>query len=188
MGRLVLFAGFIIVSATAQLYYIIFKTMLVGCAALLAPFHRRSRQSLAAGLPFERLTVPKAVPAKAVAAGCILALVLFDQMPSNVPESTVESRAIIKQATVLNHQLNAQFPPNSMVFQLPIVSYPEAGNAYTLNPYSMMVPYILGDNSFRWSYGGIRGRSNDWQLNWGETPPQIDGRGSCRGWFQCADH
>ena len=52
--------------------------------------------------------------------------------------------------------------PGSMVFQLPVVPFPESPPLYQMNDYDHLSGYLHSD-VLHWSYGGVKGRSADWQ-------------------------
>lgn len=102
----------------------------------------------------------------------LVAVILLDQVPSSVSSGSAHARQILDQDRQLTTQLDATFPQGSMMFQLPVISYPEAGFVHQLDGYALLVPRIVDRGHLRWSYGGMRGRQADWQLNWGNEPPQ----------------
>ena len=53
--------------------------------------------------------------------------------------------------------------PGAMIFQLPVVAFPENPKVNRLNDYDLAKGY-LHSTRLRWSYGAIKGRENDaWQ-------------------------
>ncbi len=102
----------------------------------------------------------------------LIAVVLIDQVPASVSGSTRGTQSVLARARKLNSSLAEVLPAKSMIFQLPVISFPEDWNAYGVNNYELSVPYIVGNHDFSWSFGGVRGREADWQLNWGQEPPQ----------------
>lgn len=68
-------------------------------------------------------------------------------------------------------------PADSMVFQLPVLAFPEGGNLVRLIDYDLLKGYLWGSGRLRWSYGGVKGRESDWQRQWAAQPlpRMIDG-------------
>ena len=52
--------------------------------------------------------------------------------------------------------------PKAMVFQLPVVAFPESRRPARMLDYDHFVGY-LHSRQLRWSYGGMKGREADWQ-------------------------
>ena len=103
----------------------------------------------------------------------VVLVILVDQVPLGLPPSPGATFELLAHNRRVVSQLDRALPRGAMVFQLPIVSYPEAGYAYRLDSYELLLPYIFGPNTLRWSFGGIRGREADWQLNWGDEDPRM---------------
>jgi hypothetical protein len=62
-------------------------------------------------------------------------------------------------------QIESRLPENAMVFQLPYVRFPEAGDRLGMADYEHFKAY-LHSKRLRWSYGSIRGRQGDrWEQN-----------------------
>jgi hypothetical protein len=57
-------------------------------------------------------------------------------------------------------KIEAAAPPNAMILQLPIVSFPEALGVLGTHCYDHFRPAVYG-RSLRWSYGVVRGRYGD---------------------------
>lgn len=89
----------------------------------------------------------------------IFVLALFDQVgrvsaetlqPAEVKRKFVSDRDFVQKIEQI-------LPPQSMIFQMPIIPFPEADN------YDLMVGYLNSKN-LRWSYPAMRGREADlWQ-------------------------
>jgi hypothetical protein len=59
--------------------------------------------------------------------------------------------------------MEAKLPPRSMVFQLPVMSFPAAGPVLEVQGHDMLRPY-LATSTLRFSFGAIRGRNREaWQ-------------------------
>ena len=93
--------------------------------------------------------------------GLIMVLGIFDQAsPALVPKPRVAAwRADEAFVATLEHQL----PRNAMVFQLPVVDFPEHGSTLDMSAHDLIKQGYLHSRTLRWSAGGIRGRSGEWQ-------------------------
>jgi phosphoglycerol transferase len=79
--------------------------------------------------------------------------------------------------TAFGRELERALPANTMVFQLPVVSFPEAETIYQLGEYEHFRPYLATDN-LRFSFGAtkLRARSR-WQRELQALPlPELVGR------------
>jgi hypothetical protein len=95
---------------------------------------------------------------------------LFDQVPPvQLDRFKADTTAWTGDQTYV-HEIQAQVPPNTMIFQLPYVPFPEAGNLLKLADYDPLRPY-LHSTDLRWSYGGIKGRAlADWAASASSEP------------------
>ncbi len=57
-------------------------------------------------------------------------------------------------------QIHAKVPRGAMVFQLPVMSFPENPKVVRMFDYDLARPYLHSDH-LRWSYGTIKGREDD---------------------------
>ncbi len=108
---------------------------------------RRSR-------PLPRLAAP-------VALGLVVVFGVFDQAsPALIPKPREAAwRADGRFVTTIERRL----PRNAMVFQLPVVDFPEHGAVADMSAHDLIKEGYLHSESLRWSTGGIRGRSGEWQ-------------------------
>jgi hypothetical protein len=105
----------------------------------------------------------------ATAAGLCL-LVLWDQVP---PALKADKTALISRQIEADRQFTARMeaalPAGAMVFQLPIMEFPEAP-APGVPPYDHLRPYLYG-NRLRYSFGDVKGRADgNWQAQLGRLP------------------
>ena len=57
-------------------------------------------------------------------------------------------------------------PDKAMIFQFPVIQFPEFPAPGSTQHYDQLLPYLRATGDLRWSAGGMRGRFNaDWQLN-----------------------
>ncbi|MCW1970785.1 MAG: hypothetical protein KIH69_021965 [Anaerolineae bacterium] len=104
----------------------------------------------------------------------ILALGIWDQAPVFV------GRLPLQPTNYEDHPYNQDrrmgvimeqnLSPNAMVFQFPVVSYPEAPPIRSMTDYEHFRPY-LHTNTLRFSYGDVKGRANtEWQQRLSSQP------------------
>lgn len=110
--------------------------------------------------------------AASVAAAVTVAVVgLADQLPK-APGMEKQQRIAERLAAdqELGEMLEGRLPPGAMVFQLPVMMFPEVGPRGQLGDYEHFRPY-LATSSLRFSYGALKGRSRSrWQRD-AETLP-----------------
>lgn len=95
--------------------------------------------------------------------GLLLALALLDQVSPRLLPDYRRAEDEFMSDEVFVKQIETRLPPGSMVFQLPIVSFPENPKVHRMNDYDLVRGY-LHSTHLRWSYGAIKGRENDvWQ-------------------------
>lgn len=98
------------------------------------------------------------------------AVVVWDQVPR--PPSAKESEAIafqIDSDRELVEKLEAALPRGAMVFQLPIMDFPESP-VRGLSPYDHLRPYLFS-KSLRFSFGSMKGREDTlWQKELEKLP------------------
>lgn len=106
----------------------------------------------------------------AVGLALVLAFGILDQVsPASVPDyASDRARWESDQAFVtrVERELGAGAPA---VFQLPYRYFPEAPQQGRLGPYDLVRGYLHSDD-LAWSWGAVRGRGADWQLNLLEHP------------------
>jgi len=106
-----------------------------------------------------------------VAAALVAAVGLADQLP-RAPGREKQTRIATRIAAdrELGEMLEGKLPKGAMVFQLPVMMFPEAGPRGQMGDYEHFRPY-LATNSLRFSYGALKGRSRSrWQRD-AETLP-----------------
>jgi phosphoglycerol transferase len=114
-------------------------------------------------------------PVLSIAAAALVAIVgLVDQLP---PPPGLEKQQRIARRVAADRELarilEENLKPNAMVFQLPVMMFPEAPPAFQLGDYEHFRPYLVS-RSLRFSYGMLRGRSRGrWQRD-AETLPTAD--------------
>jgi hypothetical protein len=109
----------------------------------------------------------------ALAATACLILVgvgLFDQVPPMQTDRFKADNAAWTGDQKYVDEIQAQVPPNTMIFQLPYFPYPESGHLLKLVDYDPLRLY-LHSTDLRWSYAGIKGRAlSDWAASASSEP------------------
>jgi len=98
-----------------------------------------------------------------VAAGVLL-VGLVDQLPQRTPrEETLATAKNIEVDRAFTEAMEAKLPAKAMVFQLPIVSYPESVAVQNLQAYELLRPFFFS-KTLHFSFGANKGRArDDWQ-------------------------
>lgn len=107
-----------------------------------------------------------------VAAALALAAIgLLDQLPRPVTaEKRARIAADVRSDWQLGRELEAALPPGAMIFQLPVMGFPEVVPPYRLTDYEHFRPY-LATHSLRFSYGAAKYRSRSrWQRDLENLP------------------
>lgn len=106
-----------------------------------------------------------------VTAALVTVVGLIDQLPKAPGKEKQEGIALrIETDRELGEMLEGRLRPGSMVFQLPVVSFPESLPTHQLGDYEHFRPY-LATHSLRFSYGMLRGRSRGrWQRDAEKLP------------------
>ena len=123
----------------------------------------------------KRLSKKNIDPALGVlaAAGCAL-IALWDQTPQVATPSSISQMAqVIDSDRTFTRQIESKLPKAAMVFQIPIMEFPEAP-APGMPSYDHIRPYLHSD-ALRFSFGGIKGRPwVKWQQGLAQRPfPEI---------------
>ncbi len=107
----------------------------------------------------------------------VLAVGFLDQIPVGATPAYASTRAQLHSTRAFVAQMAHALPRDAMVFQFPVVGFPENEQVGNMIDYELAKPYIVGDDRLRWSYGGIRGRETDWQVWWDQQPlgPRVAG-------------
>jgi hypothetical protein len=108
-----------------------------------------------------------------VAAAAVVALAgLLDELPRE-PGLARQQRIAERIAAdrELGRKLEERLPPRAMVFQLPVMGFPEIVPPHQLGDYEYFRPYLV-TQSLRFSYGMLKGRSRGgWQRETEGMPP-----------------
>ncbi len=101
----------------------------------------------------------------------VLVVGVADQTnPDAAPAYHDQARAVTTLSE-FDRALQRDLPVGCMVFQLPVVPFPEQPAVYDLKDYDLLLPY-LSSHGLRWSFGAMKGTDRaDWQL---ALPPSSD--------------
>jgi hypothetical protein len=99
-----------------------------------------------------------------IAAAFALALTLADQLPPRTSASAVrETGSRVASDAAFAKSLEARLPAGSLLFQLPVVDFPEGRPVLGASDYEHLRPY-LHTTRLRFSYGSDKGRPREaWQ-------------------------
>ena len=111
--------------------------------------------------------------ASVLAAALFGAVTLADQLPPRTrPEAIRERGAVLASDAVFTRSLEAALPAGAMVFQLPVVAFPEGLRIRGASDYEQLRPY-LHSKQLRFSYGSDKGRPREaWQRRVEELDPE----------------
>jgi hypothetical protein len=111
-----------------------------------------------------RLTKQWRWPWRLMLAVVILAVGLWDQLPTPYSsESIAVTRWQVQADRTLVSKMEKSLPKGAMVFQLPVVDFPEAPAVERMTDYEQLRPY-LHSHWLRFSYGSDKGRPRErWQ-------------------------
>jgi hypothetical protein len=87
-----------------------------------------------------------------------------DQTPANVlPTAGASAAAWNRDDRFVSH-LEARVPRDAMVFELPVTDFPDHDVRERMSSHDLVKEGYLHSSTLRWSAGGIRGRSAEWQV------------------------
>ena len=121
----------------------------------------RARIAVARPRSRARRVIPRA--AWATGGALIIVLGALDQVsPASLPKPQ-DHAALWRRDGAFVATLERRLPKNAMVFQLPVADFPEHGTIAELSAHDLIKEGYLHSKTLRWSAGGIRGRSGEWQ-------------------------
>lgn len=96
---------------------------------------------------------------------------LYDQTSPAFTPDHARLRASYESDAHFVQQIESMNLPSRMIFQLPYVAFPESQPVQQMHDYQLFRGY-LHSHDLRWSYGAIRGRSDDqWYHSIAALPP-----------------
>ena len=112
-----------------------------------------------------RLSALPPIPRAAAYPAAVLLVVVawWDQAPPTTTQADLDSiAAAVASDRDFTREMERRLPAHAMVFQIPIMAYPETG-APNVPPYNHFRPYLFS-RDLRFSYGSEKGRPEaDWQ-------------------------
>jgi hypothetical protein len=118
-----------------------------------------------------RWSAPRPAWLTGALAAIVAGIGLWDQLP-NAPGREWQAAVAreVEADRTFGRALEEKLPPGSMVFQLPVIEFPEAVPPHQLEDYAYFRPY-LATQSLRFSYGALKRRSRShWQRNLNTMP------------------
>src|ERR1051326_4174559 len=102
----------------------------------------------------------------------LLGLGLFDQFPKPATRAdTLHVEQAVENDVQFCAEMEKALPPRAMVFQLPVMRFPEGGPVHAAQEYEMLRPYFH-TRTLRFSFGSNQGRPReDWQFIVEKMPP-----------------
>jgi hypothetical protein len=99
-------------------------------------------------------------------------VVLCDQLPPTVTAAALaESERAVASDQTFARAMERALPPRGMVFQLPVMKFPESWPINQMGDYEHFRPYIYS-STLRFSYGNDKGRPEDgWQSDVAKNGP-----------------
>jgi len=99
----------------------------------------------------------------------LLSIGIFDQTTKEFipPYTTTKEEFLMDENFIAT--IEKTVPPDSMIFQLPYVPFPENPPIYNMGDYELFRGYIHSHN-LRWSYGAMKGRNSNWHRIISEKP------------------
>ncbi len=109
----------------------------------------------------------------AVLAGICALVALWDQTPPTMTETKIaEDARLVESDRALAQQLEARLPKGAMIFQLPLMDYPESP-APGMPSYDHFRLYLHSEH-LRFSFGGVKGRPwLEWTQHLGQSFPEV---------------
>ncbi|WP_414663881.1 hypothetical protein [Horticoccus sp. 23ND18S-11] len=118
-----------------------------------------------------RLTARWPVPWRVAAAMAVALIGVLDQLPRRWPDEVYTRMAAdVRSDLKFGKELDAALPPGAMVFQLPVLGFPEVLPPNRLVDYEHFRPYLTTDH-VRFSYGAAKFRARSrWQRDLENVP------------------
>lgn len=99
-----------------------------------------------------------------------LAVGIIDQRSHDYIPNYAKLKSDFRHDAEFVNKIQSAFPEGAMIFQLPVVAFPENPRVQRLNDYDLGKGY-LHSTRLRWSYGAIKGRENDAWQRWVTAKP-----------------
>jgi hypothetical protein len=119
---------------------------------------------LALRVPVFRTRFGPRVTAGVLAA--VLLVGLVDQIPGDPTPGRTGYATEVAADRSFTREMERALPPGAMVFNLPVTRFPEEPPPGIASGYDDLRFHILGTGKLRYSYGGLRGRKDQWRERW----------------------
>jgi phosphoglycerol transferase len=93
----------------------------------------------------------------------VLAVGVLDQTSPAMMPNPASVAALWHADGAFVASMERQLPKDAMVFELPVVDFPEHGAVQQLSAHDLIKEGYLHSKTLRWSAGGVRGRDGEWQ-------------------------
>lgn len=103
----------------------------------------------------------------------LLAIGIIDQRSHNYIPDYSRLKNEFRHDAEFVKKIQSALPEEAMIFQLPVVSFPENPRVNRMTDYDLVKGYLHGTR-LRWSYGAIKGRENDAWQRWVTGKPAPD--------------
>jgi phosphoglycerol transferase len=114
------------------------------------------------GWCFQKNTVKKyQIYAQTAIAALLIFYGVADQTVKPCPACINANAELFEHDKNFIQKIEKSLPPNSAIYQLPYMGYPEYSAVNNLGSYDQARGHIHS-NTLKWSFGGIRGRAGDW--------------------------
>ena len=90
----------------------------------------------------------------------LITLALYDQTPAGIYSSITENQKIYQIDKNFIETIEHSVAPNSAIYQLPYMQYPEVPNLHQLEAYDLLSGFIFS-KTLKWSFGGMKGHEGD---------------------------
>lgn len=100
----------------------------------------------------------------------LVAVGVLDQTSGRTVADHFRIRAEYGSDATFVHELQALMPPGAMIFQLPMVPFPEHPSVHRMHDYDHGRGY-LHSKHVRWSYGAMKGREGEAWQRWAADKP-----------------
>lgn len=104
----------------------------------------------------------------------LLTLGVLDQTSGRAIPKYERIAAEYRSDAAFVHQVQATLPPGAMIFQLPVIPFPEHPPVHGMHDYDH-ARGSLHTSHLRWSYGAMKGRAGEVWQKWvaAQPPPQL---------------
>ena len=117
---------------------------------------------VAVGIGLDRLADKRGRRMQVGVALLVIAIGVLDSTPSKPRDDPDEIAAAWASDLAFVEEVEQLFDPGSMVFQLPVMPFPESVPVRQMSDYDHLRGYLHSESLY-WSYGGVKGRAADWQ-------------------------